>query len=195
MNDTLIFLVLAGIALVFKWLTKMAAGGADDEPKPSAPNEQRRPVSPLSEQERVRRFLEALGAPPGTEGPPPVRPRSAAPPPPVVTQTPRRLRQRKWAQPLPPLVTSPLPPPVVTEIPEPVPPPVIVAPPPPPLVVPIPKPRPLARAPIAVPLPAASPSLMQTLRTRGTVRQAIILKEILGPPRGLQNPFSAGVSF
>jgi len=184
MNDTLIFLVLAGIALVFKWLTKMAAGGADNESKPSPPNEQSRSPSPLSEQERVRRFLEALGAPPGMQLP--------APPPPVVTQTPRRLRQRKWEQPLPPLTTFPLPPPVAVEIPESAPPPLLAAPPPlPPLVVPVPQSR---RAPVVRPVPSVVRPLGEMLRSRGAVRQAIVLREILGPPRGLQAPFAGGVS-
>ncbi|HEX3818639.1 MAG TPA: hypothetical protein VHW03_10160 [Chthoniobacterales bacterium] len=193
MNDTLIFLVLAGIALVFKWLTKMAAGGADKDSKPSPPNEQSSSPSPLSEQERVRRFLEALGAPPGTQLPPPVRSRSSAPPPPpVVTQTPRRIRQRKWEQPLPPLTTFPLPSPVVVEIPEAAPPPVLAAPPPlPPLVVPLPPSR---RAAVARPVPSVVRPLGEMLRTRRAVRQAIVLREILGPPRGLQAPFAGGVS-
>ena len=78
MNDTVIFIVLAGLALIFKWLTKQGSSDAENPPPPS-PNEAPRRAPPLSEEERVRRFLEALGAPPGTQPPPPVRPRTFTP--------------------------------------------------------------------------------------------------------------------
>jgi hypothetical protein len=66
--DFLIFLVLAGVALAFRWLTKQAAEQSEKNSS-SEPNE--RPVRPPSEseEERVRRFLEALGVPPGTKPP------------------------------------------------------------------------------------------------------------------------------
>jgi hypothetical protein len=189
MNDTLIFLVLGGLALIFKWLTRQASDDSK-KPEPPSPNEQAPPLrQPQSDEERVRRFLEALGAPPGTRPPPPVRPRrvvkpAAAPP----GQRPRT--RRSWAQPLPPLVTTPedlgLPPlpttpfePVVAEAAPPIP----VAPSPPVSVPVAPPPLPGATA-----LSRAMPrrSLGTLLRKRGSVRQAIILREILGPPRGLQ---------
>ena len=75
MNDTLIFLVLAALALIFKWLTRQASDDSE-KPEPPSPNEQAPPRPPAqSEEERIRRFLEALGAPPGTRPPPPVRQR------------------------------------------------------------------------------------------------------------------------
>ena len=72
MNDTLIFFVLAALALIFKWLTSKAEKSQAEKEKREAesasPNEQA-PAAPLrpppqSEEERVRRFLEALGMPP-----------------------------------------------------------------------------------------------------------------------------------
>src|ERR1051326_3513521 len=106
MNDTLIFLVLAGLALIFKWLTRQGASDTE-KPPPPRPNEPIQRPPPLTEEERVRRFLEALGVPPGTQPPRPVRPRTftprrvatTVPPPPP----PQKVR-RSWAQPLPPVV-------------------------------------------------------------------------------------------
>ncbi len=189
MNDTLIFLVLAGLALIFKWLTSHGSGDSE-KPEPPSPNEQAPPPRPppQSEEERIRRFLEALGAPPGTRPPPPVRPRRVVTPATPPAQRPKA--KRSWVQPLPPLVTTPKdlgPPPPTTTPFEPV--AVEVAPsmtvaPPPPIILPsAPAPMPRATAPSRV-MPRQS--LGTLLRSRASVRQAIILREVLGPPRGLQ---------
>jgi hypothetical protein len=189
MNDTLIFLVLAGLALVFKWLTSRTSSDSENSEPPS-PNEQEpRRAPPQSEEERVRRFLEALGAPPGTQPPPPVRPRR------VVTPAPRGVKpkvKRSWVQPLPPLVTTPdevAPPPVtIYPLPEPVvakaePAPEVFLPPPlPPLSAPLlRKGTPPGRASATSVM-----SLGARLRSRGSIREAIVLREVLGPPPGLQ---------
>ena len=194
MNDTLIFLVLAGLALVFKWLTSQASSDSEKREPPS-PNEQapRRPP-PQSEEERVRRFLEALGAPPGTPPPPPVRSRRVVTPAP---RTPKPKVKRSWVQPLPPIVTTPedmpLPPLTTAPVPEAVfvveakPPSEVVVPPPLPPVSTFPSAATLRRK--AAPLRAAPiTSLGALLRSRESIRQAIILREVLGPPRGLE-PF------
>lgn len=194
MHDTLIFLVLAGLAFFFKWLTRQSPDNAENPPPPP-PNEPIQRPPPPTEEERVRRFLEALGVPPGTQPPPPVRPRSVTPrrvvtptPPPPLPKV-----KRNWAQPLPPVVTVPadLPlPPLTTPPPEPVfvvetqPAPAALIPPPLPAEL---SPRPLARkaAPVRT-FPMTS--LRPLLRSREKIRQAIILREILGPPLGLE-PF------
>ena len=188
MNDTLIFFVLAMIALVFKWLTKLGAEKNESQPPPSPNNRTPRPPA-QSEQERVRRFLEALGVPPGTEPPAPIRrrevvPRRASTPP---RTSPKRPVQSKWQQPLPPLTTSPLPPPVVTEIPPPAPIAPPSAPPPPPPVQPLPA---AIRRSEVTPTVSLRPSISlgELLRRRESVQQAVLLREILGPPRGLQAP-------
>ena len=188
MNDTLIFLVLGALALIFKWLTRNASGDAE-KPEPPSPNEQVPPRPPAqSEEERIRRFLEALGAPPGTRPPPPVRPRRVVTP--VAPPEQRPKAKRSWVQPLPPLVTTPKdlgPPPPTTTSFEPaaveVAPSMTVAPPPPITLPSAPVPMPRATAP-AREVPRQS--LGRLLRQRGSVRQAIILREVLGPPRGLQ---------
>ena len=187
MNDTIIFLVLAGIALVFKWLTKQASS-EKEKPTGSSPNEPTQRPPPQSDEERVRRFLEALGAPPGTKPPPPVGPRQVVPRrvvTPTSPTTPRRVRNPKWEQPLPPLTSSPLPPPIVVEVPSPPAP----SPPPPAPRVPVSLPlSPLVPAGRTAPEPRLAPmvSLGELLRRRGSVRQAVVLREVLGPPRGLQ---------
>ena len=188
MNDTIIFLVLAGIALVFKWLTKQASSEKEEPTGPSPNEPAQRPPPPQSDEERVRRFLEALGAPPGTKPPPPVRPRQAVPRrvvTPTSPTTPRRVTKRKWEQPLPPLTSSPLPPPIVVEVPSPPAP----SPPPPAPRMPVSLPlSPLIPAERTAPEPRLAPmaSLGELLRRRGSVRQAVVLREVLGPPRGLQ---------
>lgn len=195
MNDSVIFIVLAGLALIFKWLTSKGSGdeGNPPPPSPSLPNEPVRRAPPLTEEERVRRFLEALGVPLGTQAPPPVRPRTVTPRP-VVAPTPRTPPppkiKRSWEQPLPPVVTTPKevpPPPPKTEWqPEPV---FIMEAQAAPETVP-----PLLPAALAAPLPSTvAPvqavsvmSLRPLLQSRAKIRQAIMLREILGPPRGLQ---------
>jgi hypothetical protein len=187
MNDTLIFLVLAVLALIFKWLTRQTSEDGE-KPEPPSPNEQAPPPRPpaQSEEERIRRFLEALGAPPGTRPPPPVRQRRVVTPVAPPAQRPRA--KRTWVQPLPPLVTTPKdlgPPPPTTASFEraavEVAPSMTVAPPEPIILPPLPTPR--ATAP-AREMPRQS--LGRLLRQRGSVRQAVILREVLGPPRGLQ---------
>ncbi len=199
MNDTLIFFVLAALALVIKWLTSRSeskrAESEKSEADPSVPNEQAPPQRPppQSEEERVRRFLEALGMPPGTQPPPPVRRRrvvTASPPP----APPKAKVKRSWAQPLPPLVTTPedLRPPPVQPAPPPLPTVVTVAPSQPEIGVAM---QPATLSPSTVVdrtasrQPAPTGSLGATLRSRGSVRRAIILREVLGPPRGLE-PFA-----
>jgi hypothetical protein len=187
MNDTLIFLVLAGLALIFKWLTSQSSSDSE-KPGPPPPDEQARPPRPPpeSEEERVRRFLEALGMPQGTQPPPPVQRRRVVTPAAPPGQKPRV--RRSWVQPLPPLVTRP------EDTPPPLPPLTTIAPAsmtveevPPPIEVarPAPRPGPAIRQP--APRPAAQIiSLGKMLRSPGSVRRAIVLREVLGPPRGLQ---------
>lgn len=195
--DFLIFLVLAGVALAFRWLTKQAAEQSEKNSS-SEPNE--RPVRPPSEseEERVRRFLEALGVPPGTKPPPPIKPRSVQPRRPETSQPPppRKVR-RSLVQPLPPLVTTPdtpaAPPPVAPVAVEPPPlvetrPEAFLSPPSEALVSPVEtvvRQRRRPSTPAQAPQP--STSLAALLRTRNSLRQAVILREVLGPPRGLQS--------
>ena len=199
MYDTLIFLVLAGLALLFKWLTSKGSDEAE-KPRPTLPNETPRQTPPQTEEERVRRFLEALGVPPGTQPPPPVRSRTVTPRS-VVTPAPRSPPpkiKRSWAQPLPPVITTPedMPLPPLTTAPQPEPVFVVETQPAAEVVVPPPLPAELSAQPLVPRLTRkAAParalpmtSLRPMLRSREKIRQAIILREVLGPPRGLE-PF------
>ncbi|MEO6873051.1 MAG: hypothetical protein ABI233_12650 [Chthoniobacterales bacterium] len=193
MNEFVVFLILAGIALAFKWLGSVRQSETPPENRPAAPNDTARSTPTIrppaeSEEERVRRFLEALGAPPGSAPPPPVRSRPAPPRPVVSTrpQTPPNVK-RSWAQPLPPLVTMPevqkapiFPPPASAPLVTP-PPLVPVAPPPARRIIPLVRPAAFPPAPRRVAV-----SLGELLRSADSARQAIVLREVLGPPRGLQ---------
>jgi len=194
MNDTLIFLVLAGLALIFRWLTSHASDESEkSEPPPNETTAPRRPPAQTDE-ERVRRFLEALGVPQGTRPPPPVRPRKVVTPTvrKVVTPTQPATKpkvKRSLLQPLPPLVTTP------ADVPAPArsvtPPPIVVTVEAPPAVE-FPRSVSSAIQPVQ-PIPArplAITSLHALLHSRASLRQAIILREVLGPPRAFQ-PFTA----
>ncbi len=191
MHDTVIFLILAGIALIFRFLGNRADTNQATPPEQRArPNEP--PPTPAvprapaeSEQERVRRFLEALGMPEGSEPPPTVRPPPVGPRRVITPARPQPLpkARRRWVQPLPPLVTTPEQPPElppILTIPEPPTPP--PAPPTAPILLPVLGPiTPPARVPVV-----KTSSLGEMLRAPGSARRAMILREILGPPRGLQ---------
>ncbi|MEO8438804.1 MAG: hypothetical protein ABI540_01155 [Spartobacteria bacterium] len=183
MNDLAIFLVLAGLALLFRWLTSHVSNAREKTDLSEESAQPQRPPA-QSEEERVRRFLEALGMPAGTQPPPLVRPRR------VVTPAPRPASvkpKRNWAQPLPPLVTTPEEqPPFSTALP---PQPVVEVQleTPPEIIIPPPLPRPVVARSSALPSsPVPRGSLGALLRSRESVRNAIVLREVLGPPRGLE---------
>lgn len=172
-------LLIAFIALV-RWLASKAKQPQTPQTPQSPPAPPpSRPISrggeTQTEEERVRRFLEALGQPPGTT-PPKVVPR-------------RRPVQPKIFPQLPPLTS--------------VPPPLPTAAPPPPLpiestpwqpsIVPTPafEVHDVAqqnRRETAEPRRAAASRLDSRMKlgTRQDLRNAIILREIFGPPRSLQ---------
>ena len=170
-------LLIAFIALV-RWLaSKAKSQPLNPQRPPTLPPS--RPISrggeTQTEEERVRRFLEALGQPPGTT-PPKVAPR-------------RRAVQPKIFPQLPPLKTKPPPLPEVGR---------------PPLPSEMPGATPLttreaafevhevARQTSSEPAPETPPVLVPrfdprlNLGTPQDLRTAIILREIFGPPRSLQ---------
>jgi hypothetical protein len=177
-----IVLVFAAIGFV-QWLMKKAKDSNDVSKPPEPPPAE--PISrsnPQSEEERIRRFLEALGQPRGAQPPPPVARRTTLPR--TVAHVPPPLRS-----PLPPLKT--VPPPL----------PSAVQPPPMPEQL---EPRVFkpatageSRFEIRPPgeaddLPRRSGKVTQPdtfagrLKTAQSLRDAIVLREILGPPRSLQ---------
>lgn len=155
-----------------------------------------------SEEERMRRFMEAVGHPPGAKPPPAVqrrqRPLASDRPllpvnPPANLPTsnlpvPGRLKRVRTPEPARPPVVPPL-----TKAPQASP---FIQPAQPPPVPAAEKPastRPLASAPAQSITPAvaawgATPaaSLLIKLREPASIRQAIILREVLGPPKALQ---------
>src|SRR5437016_82460 len=104
--ENLLFLLLLVVAGLFQLLGRAARKGSADEEKPiSTPLPKARkpiPRAPVeSDQERIRKFLEALGHPPASSPPSPVAPRPTYRKPLVLPRVP------PIASPLPPLVTRP----------------------------------------------------------------------------------------
>jgi hypothetical protein len=175
-----ILIIIAAISLV-RWLIQKGKTEADNR---EAPPDQ--PISrggeSQSEEERIRRFLEALGQPKGSAPPPKVTPR-------------RRRIDPTVFSPLPPLTTAPPPLPEPPRIFRAVPPPL------PPEYSPTPlatvterdfEVRDVARQTSSEPPPevrrtAAGPIAARIkLGTPQDLRTAIVLREIFGPPRSLQ---------
>ncbi len=168
-----ILLLVALVGLV-RWLIQKAK---EEKPAAPSPGPIQRGSESQSEEERIRRFLEALGQPKGTP-PPKIAPR-------------RKAVQPRIFPNLPPLKTAP--PPLPTTV--------STRPPPP---LPIQQPQ-FQRAAALDPTfevqdfakPVVAEAAVETrpvtgpqLRTRfGSVqdlRSAIVLREIFGPPRSLQ---------
>src|SRR6266487_5013593 len=198
--ENLLFLLLLVVAGLFQLLGRAARKGSTDEtkrtsepplrmPKPI----QRAPVE--SDEQRVRKFLEALGQPTATRPPPPVSQRPTYRKPLVLPHVP------PLGSPLPPLVTRPPELPSEFEVHR--------EPPPPPTPRPSrPLPEPTFQIHEAVAPPELVPVVVTTvpeaksqqpiaalgitihltalLRSPTGLRDAIIVREILGPPSGLQ---------
>ena len=198
--DNFLFLLLVVVAVLFQLLAKMAGKKSKDRTKqtstpiPGTPEPLRRAPTE-SDEDRIRKLLEALGQPPTSRPPPPVVPRTNIPPRPLAPVQPplspfsqlRREKPRKREAtpkeiPRPRLVTGgeEIAPPAITgapafEIHE--------------------APLPIAPAP-AEPYAATTRVIAKTeerrldiaalLASASGLRDAIILREILGPPRGLR---------
>ena len=201
--ENLLFLLLVVVAALFQLLGRAARKtDADDvnetaksPPKPPKPIPRARPES---DQERVRKFLEALGNPPASPPPPRTAQRPTYRKPLVLPRVP------PIASPLPPLVTRPPDLPSEFEVHR------------DPIRVAAEQPRPVERsttpvfqvhestAPLTSTLTApatvpneitAQPQLAASrrpivtatlLQSKSSLREAIVIREILGPPRGLE---------
>ena len=208
--DNLLFFLLVAVAALFQLLSKTIskAGKSDSNETSSLPQPQTaRPIQRAprdSDADRIRKFLEALGQPPTSTPPPPVAPRTDVPPrplapvqpPPVIPgrwRLPREQREKPdvsqresapFEQPsrLQQIVPPPESPPAapVFEVHEAVPvelqqPPVINTP---------------VEAYTATQTVAKRADFTMNIATllvsKSGLREAILLREILGPPRGLQ---------
>jgi len=210
--DNLLFFLLIAAAALFQLLSKAVskAGKSDSDETSSSPKPQTsRPIQRApreSDADRIRKFLEALGQPPSSTPPSPVLPRTDIPPrrlapvqpPPVIPGTwrlPREHRekpdvsQRESASPEQPsrlqqIVPPPVPPPAAPafEVQE-------------ALAVELQQP-PISRPPVeAYAAPKAfgvakradsKMNIATLLASKSSLRELILLREILGPPRGLQ---------
>ena len=182
-DHPVVLLLIALIGLV-RWLVQKGKEGQQNAPPPPPAEPIQRGNKSQTEEERIRRFLEALGQPKG------------APPPkavPKVVPRPAPVRPRIFPN-LPPLTTAP--------------PPLPPASPQPPPALPVDGPlfgpisavdptfdvqdvtTPTIPGPAQAPQPSRIPSrpaMFKTgFRSIDDLRSAIVLREIFGPPRSLQ---------
>jgi hypothetical protein len=210
--DNLLFLLLIAVAALFQLLSKAvskARKSESDETSESPEGQTPRPIQRApreSDADRIRKFLEALGQPPSSTPPRPVLPRTDIPPrrlapvqPPPLTpgvwRLPRERREKpdvsqresapveqpsELEQIAPPLVPPPVAP--AFEVQEALP-------------VELQQP-PIIKTPVeAYAAPKASgvlttadfkANIATLLASKSSLREVILLREILGTPRGLQ---------
>jgi hypothetical protein len=216
-DQNLIFIIIAAIVGIWRLIARISEESKKRSQRPPqlprAPGRPRpeytEPVQrtqPKTDADRIREFLEALGQPAGTAPPPKVEPRRQIPPRPLApVQPPASMRPfrkpefRTWKEQMKEIV-------VVQQPTEPVPPKIkrVVIPSAPPAVpaeanepgawiaqelaetapattkMAVPSDQPVARATVET-------LWKQNLRSPDSLRTAIILREIFGPPRGLQS--------
>ena len=179
--DNLLFLLFVALAIFFQILTKVATKGrrrpGDTTGGSTSPSQRARPMASESEEtdaDRIRKFLEALGQPTTSTPPAPVAPRPTYQRPTVLPHVP------PFGSPLPPLKTRPpdLPREVVRED------------------LPLPESVPVIKTAAAEMYEFATQPVSRSaeakidittlLRSTSGLRDAIILREIFGPPRSLQ---------
>src|SRR2546428_7839843 len=93
--DNLLFILLMAMAALFRWLASQAGDAKKRSQKPDQrstatpqPDQPIRRAPVESDEERIRKFLEALGQPATTRPPPPVAPRTHIPPRPLAPVRP-----------------------------------------------------------------------------------------------------------
>jgi hypothetical protein len=195
--DSLFFFLLVGAAFLLKWLSQRSKDDDQTTKRPSVPEDTSIWRGEQTDEERIRQFLEALGQP------------TSAKPPPRITRRPMPEVRRVFPR-VPPIVEPRLekkPYPTLTTVP---PAEVTAMPSPPPIAQPPAPAPPVTRAAIfaseisayqvhtSAAVPASTdptitketrpmlPSLSALLRSPAGLRQAVILREVFGPPRSLQ---------
>jgi len=200
-DQNIIFIIIAAIVGISRWIAHISEESKKQRQKrppqlPRAPGprpEYTQPVQrtqPKTDADRVREFLEALGQPAGTAPPPKVQPRTEIPARPLApVQPPASIRPfrkpefRTWKEQMKEIV-------VLQQPTKPPPSKRVVAPPP----IPAEANEPGAwiaqeQALTDQPAPRATVETLwkQNLRSPDSLRTAIILREIFGPPRSLQS--------
>jgi hypothetical protein len=210
--DNLLFLLLIAVAALFQLLSKVVSkarknesGETPEPPTPQTPRPiQRTPRE--SDADRIRKFLEALGQPPSSTPPPSVLPRTDIPPrrlapvqpPPVIPGAWRLPRERREKPDVTQRESAPLEQP--SGLKQVVPP--LVPPPAAPafevheaLPVELQQPQIITPQAEAYALPTAlavakaadfKKDIATLLASKSSLREVILLREILGTPRGLQ---------
>ena len=209
--DNLLFFLLIAVAALFQLLSKTIgkakksdSNETSSSPTPQAPRPiQRAPRE--SDADRIRKFLEALGQPPSSTPPSPIVPRTNIPPRPLAPVQPPPALTRVWRKPRQRAEKPDVSQTEITPIEEPG-----------RLQQTIPPPIPASAAATfevqaAFPVESQQPSTIKTavesyatasqvvakragskrdiatlLGSKSSLREAILIREILGPPRGLQ---------
>ncbi len=210
--DNLLFFLLIAVAALFQLLSKTISksGKSDSNETSSSPRPQTpRPIQRApreSDADRIRKFLEALGQPPSSTPPSPVLPRTDIPPRRLAPVQPSPVIPGRWRLPreqrekpdVSQRESAPLEEPSRLQqiVPPPVPPPdapafevyeaLAVELQQPPIIKP---PVEAYAAPKAFGVAKRGDSKMNIatlLASKSSLRELILLREILGPPRGLQ---------
>jgi hypothetical protein len=200
--ENLLFLLLVAVAVLFQFLAKTAGKAGKDQTKRTSTPRRPQPIPRMprqSDEEQIRKLLEALGQPQTSKPPPPVVPRTDRPlapvQPPISLPQPPLFLPREERRKREMIPKKGAPPPAVTRA-EKIPPAKITTTPafevhqgPPPVESP-----PTIKAPAEV--YAATRTIAKTeeariniatlLASTSGLRGAMILREILGPPRGLR---------
>ncbi len=203
--ENLLFLLLLVLAGLFQLLGRAArkTNGEEEEstPRPAPRMPKPIPRAPAqSDEERIRKFLEALGQPPASTPPPPVVPRTNIPPrplAPVQPPVPRAWKVIREGRRKPDVIRRETPPPEIVKRTEKVFPPAMTVAPAfevheGPLLV---EQSSNIKTPVEAYAPATRPvrkeaelkrDIATLLASKSGLRDAIILREIFGPPRSIQ---------
>jgi len=182
--DNLLFLLFVAVAIFFQILTRAATKTrkrpGDTTRRSTPPSQMSRPISgdaDETDEQRIRKFLEALGQPTTSKPPAPVAPRPTYQRPTVLPHVPPPMKS-----PLPPLTTRPPDLPREIKLPGQGPPPL--------------EPLPVIKTAAAEEYEIATQPISKSaeakidvatmLRSTSGLRDAIVLREIFGPPRSLQ---------
>jgi hypothetical protein len=204
--DNLLFLLFVALAIFFQILTRAATKSrkrpGDTTRRSTSPSQMSRPLSgdaDETDEQRIRKFMEALGQPTTSTPPAPVAPRPTyqrpvvlphvgpmkSPLPPLKTRPPDLPREIKLPGQITPTREARTFQPRVAEAPA------FEIQQGPPLVEPLPVIKTAAEAYVIAtqPIPKSARTEIDVatlLRSTSGLRNAIILREIFGPPRSLQ---------